>query len=158
MVTERDIGRLTSAYVLIATVQVFTALVVFGLRYGFTPASIALAHFGNGEAPGLSFSTWLESAWPHLLAINTVTFALAHLLTFIDVNSHRHFKLAINLMLSGMIHTLSGGLLLFLGPPFAVIKLLSLVWFQSAFFMTCWRILKSAWASQTKSVTSSANR
>lgn len=154
--TDDDLlKRVSALWCALCASMLFTGLWLFSIRYGWSAESVAEGHFGSADQVALGWTTWAEIVWPHLLAISTVTFGIGHLLAFVPPKGHRSLALAMNLVLSGIAHTVSGGLVLGFGPSFAWIKLATFFWFQFSFALATWRILKSVLLSQRKSVTAS---
>jgi hypothetical protein len=146
MVKDDDILKLTSCFVILCLAQAISGIWLYLIRYGFDIAGVVTGFFGNQEKIGISWITWAKVTGPHLFAISLMTFALAHLLAFSEGKYLRHW--AIGLIFSGIIHTLSGALVLQFGPSVAIIKLITFLLFQFYFAAVSWLILKSVVLSQ----------
>lgn len=143
MTDELLLKRVAVLWCALSSAVLISGLWLFSIRYGWTLQSISAGHFGAPDRIELGWTTWGEIAWPHLLGVSTVTFAIGHLLAFIPPRGQRSVVLATNLVISGLAHTLSGGLVLAFGPSAAWIKLFTVLWFQFSFALAMWRILKS---------------
>ncbi len=143
MKRARELRHLLLFWCLLATTQMFTALWLFSLRYGWTLETIARGHFGGENQAELGWTTWGEIATPHLFAIGTFCFVLAHLLAFVAAKGKQSLIIALSLVISGLAHTLSGSIVLQFGPGFAWVKLGTLIWFEISFALAAWRIISA---------------
>jgi len=143
MSDQRLLKRLLVFWCGLAAVQLASGLWLFSIRYGWSLTSIGRGHFGDGSQAALGWTTWGEIVGPHLFAIGTFTFILAHLLAFVPAKGRQSLFLALSLMVSGLALTLSGGAVMALGPGFAWIKLVALLWFELSFALAAWKIIAS---------------
>ncbi len=143
MSVQKELHRLLLFWCVLGATQMATALWLFSLRYGWTFSSIARGHLGGENQAALGWTTWGEIVTPHLFAVTTFTFVLAHFMAFVAARGRRSLIIALSLVFSGFAHTLSGGLVLQFGVNAAWLKLATLIWFEVSFVLAAWQILNS---------------
>ena len=126
---ERFTGPI-AAFVVMVTVVMATAAVLFARKVGFDPGHVQAFYLGSEAtfAPPRSLAGLLEVAVPHLLAIPMLVFVTQHLVAFVSRARRRPFAAVAGVTSGCAAVVIAGGLAIrFAWPALAPLKIVAFV-------------------------------
>jgi hypothetical protein len=142
---QRYFYTLITAFVLLLLVQLLSGVVLFVLKFGFTPDLLHEYFVGNEDKYMLakSFCGLLKTAFIHFFAYGVILFIVSHFVMMVrGIAERKKMRLIIVTSLSGLIDIMSNFLIQY-EMTFVYIKMLSFVLFELGIVTMLFIILKS---------------
>lgn len=123
-------------FTLLLFFQMITGLLLFDYHLGWSQDSILkFYHMKLDDPVGMSFSTFLQTAVPHLGSMALISFLIIHFLAFVpDVSFGARWWGSLGLAAFTLVDIFAGLLIVYVNPGLYWIKILAFVGFQTFFF------------------------
>ncbi len=123
-------------FTLLLFFQMITGLLLFDYHLGWTMDSLLkFYHLQPADPMGMSLSTFLQTAVPHLASMTLISFLIIHFLTFVpNVPFAIRWGGALGLAFFTLLDIFSGLIIIYLSADLYWIKIIGFLGFQIFFF------------------------